>query len=104
MTKKIKQRQEKEVGVEEEEEIKGKDNRNKKSGDLYRRRVLQRNDPCSCGSGRRYKKCCLPKEKNEMKIAKWKEKNGLQRDKVENKDTGSNESKVQDGVFRVISI
>jgi len=21
-----------------------------------------RNDPCPCGSGRKYKKCCLPKE------------------------------------------
>lgn len=23
-----------------------------------------RNDPCGCGSGRKFKKCCLPKEKS----------------------------------------
>ena len=26
----------------------------------------QRNDPCPCGSGKKYKKCCLPKERNQQ--------------------------------------
>lgn len=28
----------------------------------------ERNDPCPCGSGKKYKKCCLPNEEaNEVK-------------------------------------
>jgi len=27
------------------------------------RQSLGRNDPCLCGSGRKYKRCCLPKDK-----------------------------------------
>jgi len=26
-------------------------------------RKVGRNDPCPCGSGKKYKKCCLPKER-----------------------------------------
>ena len=26
----------------------------------------QRNDPCPCGSGKKYKKCCLPNERNQQ--------------------------------------
>jgi hypothetical protein len=25
----------------------------------------QRNDPCPCGSGKKYKKCCLPKDRDQ---------------------------------------
>src|SRR3990172_6824446 len=25
----------------------------------------QRNDPCPCGSGKKYKRCCLPKERDQ---------------------------------------
>lgn len=35
---------------------------------------LGRNDPCSCGSGKKYKQCCLPKKApgGRRKIqAKW---------------------------------
>jgi len=28
-----------------------------------------RNDPCPCGSGKKYKKCCLPKEKEARRGA-----------------------------------
>ncbi len=31
-----------------------------------RRRKVGRNDPCPCGSGKKYKKCCLLKPKNEQ--------------------------------------
>ncbi|MBU0552527.1 SEC-C domain-containing protein [Myxococcota bacterium] len=29
-----------------------------------------RNDPCHCGSGQKYKKCCLPKDEAEASQAK----------------------------------
>ena len=27
----------------------------------FRRRQIKRNDPCPCGSGQKYKKCCMRK-------------------------------------------
>ena len=32
------------------------------SQDLIKREKVGRNDPCPCGSGKKYKRCCLPKE------------------------------------------
>ena len=33
---------------------------------------VNRNDPCPCGSGKKYKKCCLAKDKAPKKLtAKW---------------------------------
>jgi tetratricopeptide (TPR) repeat protein len=32
-----------------------------------------RNDPCHCGSGKKYKKCCLPKEESEQREASAKD-------------------------------
>eukprot|EP00563_Minutocellus_polymorphus_P014408 CAMPEP_0181051680 /NCGR_PEP_ID=MMETSP1070-20121207/17182_1 /TAXON_ID=265543 /ORGANISM="Minutocellus polymorphus, Strain NH13" /LENGTH=326 /DNA_ID=CAMNT_0023130715 /DNA_START=30 /DNA_END=1010 /DNA_ORIENTATION=+ len=40
-------------------------------------KILRKNDPCPCGSGLRYKKCCLPMKKSKARAAKWKEKNGI---------------------------
>jgi hypothetical protein len=31
---------------------------------------IGRNDPCHCGSGKKYKKCCMTKDKEEKKNAK----------------------------------
>jgi SEC-C motif len=31
----------------------------------------QRNDPCPCGSGKKYKKCCLPKEREQTGDSLW---------------------------------
>lgn len=28
---------------------------------------IGRNDPCPCGSGKKYKKCCIDKDRNEMR-------------------------------------
>lgn len=28
---------------------------------------MGRNDPCPCGSGKKYKKCCLPKEEAQYR-------------------------------------
>ena len=35
-----------------------------------------RNDPCPCGSGKKYKKCCLPKEEAERLRKIWGETEG----------------------------
>ena len=32
----------------------------------YERPRVGRNDPCSCGSGKKYKKCCLPRSPEEL--------------------------------------
>ena len=31
---------------------------------------VARNDPCHCGSGKKYKKCCLPKEEQKLDSAR----------------------------------
>lgn len=31
-----------------------------------------RNDPCSCGSGKKYKQCCLNKDKKKGWFSWWK--------------------------------
>lgn len=33
---------------------------------------IGRNDPCSCGSGKKYKKCCEPKEAASRKLTAHK--------------------------------
>jgi len=37
---------------------------------------IGRNDPCKCSSGKKYKKCCLPKEQeaDRQECAYWKAK------------------------------
>jgi uncharacterized protein YecA (UPF0149 family) len=32
----------------------------------------KRNDPCPCGSGRKYKQCCLGKKKSKGWFSRWK--------------------------------
>ncbi|MFN8061914.1 MAG: SEC-C metal-binding domain-containing protein [Vicinamibacterales bacterium] len=34
------------------------------------RSTLGRNDPCHCGSGRKYKQCCLSKDEAEARAAR----------------------------------
>lgn len=34
--------------------------------------ALGRNDPCHCGSGRKYKQCCLAKDEAEAREARMK--------------------------------
>src|SRR5262245_11066789 len=46
----------------------------KKQEDISKHADLGRNDPCHCGSGKKYKKCCLAKDETaERKVldAKW---------------------------------
>jgi hypothetical protein len=37
-------------------------NKDKKAEDLPKHADLGRNDPCHCGSGKKYKKCCMEKD------------------------------------------
>jgi hypothetical protein len=34
--------------------------------------ILGRNDPCHCGSGRKYKQCCLGKDEEKARTARAK--------------------------------
>ena len=36
----------------------------KKSGTIRKDKKIGRNDPCPCGSGKKYKKCCMQKDKS----------------------------------------
>lgn len=62
----------------------------------------RRNDPCSCGSGLLYKKCCLSVEKNQAKLSKWKAKHG-----IEEPNSGFEEERKEEtihGDFKVLKI
>jgi hypothetical protein len=37
------------------------------------RKTLGRNDPCPCGSGKKYKQCCLDKDEAKAREARAKE-------------------------------
>ena len=37
---------------------------------------VDRNDPCPCGSGRKYKKCCMPKRPSESTLT-WIDEDGM---------------------------
>lgn len=38
-----------------------------------RRKLVKvgRNDPCPCGSGKKYKRCCIEKYKNAYRVVRW---------------------------------
>ena len=38
-----------------------------------RRKLVKagRNDPCPCGSGKKYKKCCIEKFNNAYRVIRW---------------------------------
>ena len=38
--------------------------------------MLNRNDPCICGSGKKYKKCCLPKHKSNPSLLSLQQRSG----------------------------
>jgi hypothetical protein len=37
---------------------------------MQNKEMIGRNDPCHCGSGKKYKKCCLEKDIEEAREAK----------------------------------
>lgn len=76
--------------------------------DSKRQLVLRKNDPCPCGSGLRYKKCCLATEKSRVRAAKWKEKHVEAGAEEENDGDAGKELdgtfKELDGTFKVLKI
>ena len=68
-------------------------------------KTLRKNNPCPCGSGLRYKKCCLAAEKSKARAAKWKEKHGINGDDGEaGKNDSEGETDEVEGSFRVLKI
>jgi hypothetical protein len=65
----------------------------------------KKNDPCQCGSGLRYKKCCLVIDKSKQRAQKWKAKHGSVKsddNPMEGSDDRAEEK--MDGNFRVLKI
>eukprot|EP00551_Chaetoceros_affinis_P004351 CAMPEP_0203668668 /NCGR_PEP_ID=MMETSP0090-20130426/5238_1 /ASSEMBLY_ACC=CAM_ASM_001088 /TAXON_ID=426623 /ORGANISM="Chaetoceros affinis, Strain CCMP159" /LENGTH=430 /DNA_ID=CAMNT_0050533167 /DNA_START=163 /DNA_END=1455 /DNA_ORIENTATION=+ len=68
--------------------------------------TIKRNDVCPCGSGLRYKKCCLAKEKSRIRLEKFREKHGLNSENNMD-DGGCNDSISRteiEGGFAVLNI
>mmetsp|Transcript_14504 Transcript_14504/g.17642 ORF Transcript_14504/g.17642 Transcript_14504/m.17642 type:complete len:255 (-) Transcript_14504:28-792(-) len=66
--------------------------------------IQKRNEVCSCGSGLRYKKCCLAKEKHRIRLQKFREKQGLNHlEKNDCKEPTTNRLELEGG-FTVLNI
>ena len=67
--------------------------------------IPKRNDLCSCGSGLRYKKCCLTREKSKIRLEKYRQKHGINVVQGDDKDSNNIESTNElDGGFAVLNI
>jgi len=81
-------------------------------GDAGRTRLPTRGGPCPCGSGLKYKKCCMVKAKADKRLARHKERYGstvelVERTSPNTKIAASDEQKNGDGfigTFRVLTI
>lgn len=96
-----------EVVVENAEEIMEIDHEEKEDTKLAPLSKLpKKNDPCPCGSGLRYKKCCLVIDKSKLRIQKWRKAINGSANSDENPMEGGNDEseRVMDGTFRVLKI
>ena len=59
-----------------EEELKALYKEQKESGTIRKEKKIGRNDPCPCGSGKKYKFCCLNKPADEMDLIESLEERG----------------------------
>ena len=89
--------------------IDGRDNavaEDKKKQKQQPEKTLRKNNPCPCGSGLRYKKCCLAAEKSKARAAKWKEKHGVNGNDgtASGEEDNSYETDEIGGSFRVLKI
>ena len=68
--------------------------------------VLRRNDACSCGSGLKYKKCCLTLQKQQARLDKWKKTHGNAQDapKTSCHEEEEGVMTIVDGGFKVLKI
>ena len=67
------------------------------SSEKEKKKAVKRSDPCICGSGFTYKKCCFGKDKNEARLQK---KNGSRKETLPDVDE---DDSVEQG-FRVMAI
>jgi hypothetical protein len=66
---------------------------------------LKKNDACLCGSGLRYKKCCLTKEKNKVRLEKFREKHGINvNESCDRKDRPIGSATELEGGFAILNI
>lgn len=59
---------------------------------------VKKNAPCPCGSGLKYKKCCLAKQKSQKRLQRMQENNALGEDETEE------DEEEMTGNFRVLKI
>ena len=71
--------------------------------EINTKKNIKRSAPCPCGSGLRYKKCCLPKLKHSTRIERLKAKNH-EEDDGEISDLHEGETMSSRGMFQVVSI
>lgn len=65
---------------------------------------LKKNDPCHCGSGLRYKKCCLSAQKRSERLGKWKAKYAGETTGSDTAPSEDDSSAEMDGQFAVLKI
>lgn len=68
---------------------------------------LKKNDFCPCGSGRKYKKCCLASDRSKERARKWKAKQESSQQDDTMEAVGDKDEQVNvamDGNFRVLKI
>jgi len=83
--------------------IEGNKGRNRRIQNMAQNMPKQkRNDFCGCGSGLRYKKCCLAASKDQVRLAKWRDKHGL--GGSEEKDGNERDRAILEGGFCVLNI
>lgn len=91
--------------MEVDEANKGDENRETEAEILNRVKPPKKSAPCPCGSGLKYRKCCLDSAKRKKRIHKWKTEQDHDNVAMEDID---DENKavlpVMEGGFRVLKI
>ena len=66
---------------------------------MSNKKPVKKNAPCPCGSGLRYRKCCLETKKSKERARTWKQKYGM------TEESGNEEDSIAiDGSFKVLKI
>ena len=70
--------------------------------EIKTKKTLKRSAPCPCGSGLRYKRCCLAKQKHATRMERLKAESQCDEGDLSGSDEG--ETLLSPGIFRVVSI
>lgn len=82
---------------EDEEPSQQRQDMQRKSSICEEQAPPKNKDPCPCGSGRRFKKCCLAKEKRAARVEKMRDDDAGSRDASESEEE-------TEGAFRILTI